>query len=69
MRHEVTHKRDLEGFLCFLAMPFKGEEECAIYYPSMPDARAHDIARTKEDKEGHIHVLGVDHAILGADMS
>ena len=37
MRVQVTHYSDLEGFLCFLAMPFKGEEECTIYYPSMPD--------------------------------
>jgi hypothetical protein len=37
MRVQVTHYSDLEGFLCFLAMPFKGEEECSIYYPSMPD--------------------------------
>jgi uncharacterized protein len=32
-------------------------------------ALLHDIARTKEDKEGHSHVLNVDHAILGAEMS
>lgn len=32
-------------------------------------ALLHDIARTKEDKKGHIHVLSVDHAILGAEMS
>ena len=37
MRVQVTHYSDLEGFLCFLAIPFKGEEECTIYYPSMPD--------------------------------
>jgi hypothetical protein len=37
MRVQVTHYSDLEGFLCFLLMPFKGEEECTIYYPSMPD--------------------------------
>ncbi len=37
MRVQVTHHSDLEGFLCFLLMPFKGEEECTIYYPSMPD--------------------------------
>jgi uncharacterized protein len=29
----------------------------------------HDIARTKEDKAGHIHVLNVDHGVLGAEMS
>jgi len=32
-------------------------------------ALLHDIARTKEDKKGHIHALNVDHAILGAEMS
>lgn len=37
MRVQVTHYSDLEGFLCFLEMPFRGEEECSIYYPSMPD--------------------------------
>jgi uncharacterized protein len=31
-------------------------------------ALLHDIARTKEDKEGHSSALGVDHAILGAEM-
>jgi len=37
MRVQITHYSDLEGFLCFLMMPFTGEEECTIYYPSMPD--------------------------------
>jgi uncharacterized protein len=32
-------------------------------------ALLHDIARTREDKRGHIHVLDVDHAVLGAEMS
>ena len=32
-------------------------------------ALLHDIARTEEDKKGHIHELNVDHAILGAEMS
>ena len=37
MRIQITHISGLEDFLCFLQMPFKGEEECTIYYPSMPD--------------------------------
>ena len=37
MRVQVAHYSDLEGFLCFLEMPFTGEKECTIYYPSMPD--------------------------------
>jgi len=36
MRVQITHYSDLEGFLCFLEVPFTGEE-CTIYYPSMPD--------------------------------
>jgi uncharacterized protein len=32
-------------------------------------ALLHDIVRTREDKTGHTHVLDVDHAILGAEMS
>jgi uncharacterized protein len=32
-------------------------------------ALLHDIARTREDEEGHSHVLNVDHALLGAEMS
>ena len=32
-------------------------------------ALLHDIARAKEDAEGHSHVLNVDHAVLGAEMS
>jgi uncharacterized protein len=32
-------------------------------------ALLHDIARTREDGKGHSHVLGVDHAALGAEMS
>ena len=32
-------------------------------------ALLHDIARTREDKDGHSHVLNVDHAVLGAEMS
>jgi hypothetical protein len=37
MRVQITHYSDLEGFMCFLRMPFTGGEECTIYYPSMPD--------------------------------
>ena len=37
MRVQITHYSDLEGFLCFLTVPFRGGEECTIYYPSMPD--------------------------------
>jgi hypothetical protein len=36
-RAQITHYSNLEGFLCFLRMPFTGGEECIIYYPSMPD--------------------------------
>jgi uncharacterized protein len=32
-------------------------------------ALLHDIARTREDKTGHTHVLDVDHAVLGAEIS
>jgi len=32
-------------------------------------ALLHDIARTKEDKDGHAGMMGTDHAILGAEMS
>ena len=32
-------------------------------------ALLHDIARNKEDEVGHVHVLGVDHAVVGAEMS
>lgn len=32
-------------------------------------ALLHDIARTREDKDGRAGMLGVDHAILGAEMS
>jgi len=32
-------------------------------------ALLHDIARTREDKDGHAGMLGVDHAILGTEMS
>jgi uncharacterized protein len=32
-------------------------------------ALLHDIARAREDKYGHVPVLGVDHAALGAEMS
>lgn len=32
-------------------------------------ALLHDIARNKEDKQGHNHLLDVDHAILGAELS
>ncbi len=37
MRVQITHCSELEGFMCFLRMPFTGGEECIIYYPSMPD--------------------------------
>ena len=32
-------------------------------------ALLHDIARTREDKDGRAGMLGVDHAVLGAEMS
>ena len=32
-------------------------------------ALLHDVARTEEDKAGHSHVMNVDHAVLGAEMS
>jgi len=32
-------------------------------------ALLHDIARTREDKRGHTHVMDIDHAVLGAEMS
>jgi len=32
-------------------------------------ALLHDVARTREDKDGHSHMLNVDHAVLGAEMS
>jgi uncharacterized protein len=32
-------------------------------------ALLHDVARSREDKYGHTHVLNVDHAALGAEMS
>jgi uncharacterized protein len=32
-------------------------------------ALLHDIARNKEDEAGHMHALGVDHAVVGAEMS
>jgi hypothetical protein len=37
MRIQITHLAELEGFMCFLEMPYTGGEECVIYYPSMPD--------------------------------
>jgi uncharacterized protein len=49
--------------------------ELAKYEPSVDldilktAALLHDIARTKEDKQGHVHLLDVDHAVLGAQMS
>jgi uncharacterized protein len=47
----------------------------ATHYPNVDleilktSALLHDIARLREDKNGHIHSLKVDHAILGAEMS
>jgi hypothetical protein len=37
MRRQITHFSELKNFCCFIEMPFTGEEECTIYYPSMPD--------------------------------
>ena len=37
MRVEITHYSNLEGFMCFLNMPFMGGEDCVVFYPSMPD--------------------------------
>jgi hypothetical protein len=37
MRVQITHLSQLEGFMCFLRMPFTGGEACTVYYPSMPD--------------------------------
>jgi uncharacterized protein len=49
--------------------------ELARYEPSVDldvlrtAALLHDIARAKEDKHGHVHLLDIDHALLGAEMS
>jgi uncharacterized protein len=45
------------------------------HYPSVDlevlktAALLHDVARLREDKNGHSHSLRVDHAVLGAEMS
>jgi uncharacterized protein len=47
----------------------------ARHYPSVDlevlktAALLHDVARLREDKNGHSHSLRVDHAVLGAEMS
>lgn len=47
----------------------------AKHYPSVDldvlktAALLHDIARLREDRDGHRHSLKVDHAVLGAEMS
>ena len=47
----------------------------AKHYPNVDleilkiSALLHDIARLREDKNGHSHSLKVDHAVLGAEMS
>jgi uncharacterized protein len=47
----------------------------AKHYPNVDweilktSALLHDVARLREDKNGHSHSLEVDHAVLGAEMS
>jgi len=63
--HDINHVMRVYN-LCLKLASYEPNVDVDILKTA---ALLHDIARTKEDKKGHIHVLNVDHAILGAEMS
>jgi uncharacterized protein len=63
--HDVDHVMRVYRLCLILA-----ESESRVDLDVLKTAALlHDIARTKEDEGGHAHVLGVDHAVVGAEMS
>jgi uncharacterized protein len=63
--HDINHVIRVYN-LCLLLAKYEAKVDLDVLKTAV---LLHDIARTREDKKGHIHVLGVDHAILGAEMS
>ena len=43
MRDRITHYSELKGFNCFIEEPYKGEEEVAIHYPTMPSGEKVEV--------------------------
>jgi uncharacterized protein len=63
--HDINHVMRVYNLCLKLA-----EHEPSVDFDVLrSSALLHDIARTREDGEGHSHVLAVDHATLGAEMS
>jgi len=63
--HDINHVMRVYG-LCLELAKHEPNVDLDVLKTS---ALLHDIARTREDEEGHSGVLGVDHAALGAEMS
>jgi uncharacterized protein len=63
--HDINHVMRVYN-LCLKLAKYEPNVDLDILRTA---ALLHDIARTREDKTGHTHVLDVDHAVLGAEMS
>jgi len=63
--HDIDHVMRVYN-LCLLLAGYEPNVDLNILRTA---ALLHDIARTREDETGRTHVLDVDHAVLGAEMS
>lgn len=63
--HDINHVMRVYN-LCLKLAKYEPNVDSDVLRTS---ALLHDIARTREDKDAHFHVLNVDHAVLGAEMS
>ena len=65
LAHDINHVMRVYN-LCLKLAKYESNVDLDILKTA---ALLHDIARIEEDKSGHNHVLNIDHAILGAEMS
>lgn len=63
--HDINHVMRVYNLCLKLAK----HELCVDLDVLRTAALLHDVARAREDKDGHVHTLNVDHAVLGAEMS
>jgi uncharacterized protein len=63
--HDINHVMRVYN-LCLRLATYEPNVDLDILRTA---ALLHDIARTREDKRGHSHVMDIDHAVLGAEIS
>lgn len=63
--HDINHVMRVHT-LCLVLANYEPKVDLEVLRTA---ALLHDIARTKEDKNGREGILSIDHAVLGAEMS